>query len=111
MLFRSANTKEIRATKTIFATFEKEEYNNWKMFQIPQQGETKITHLLVVSTGLGFMIAIPLVGTLLLGLWLDRHFLLFPWCTLALTTLGFVMVFLGLYRYLKPSFKRFLSKR
>ncbi len=56
---------------------------------------------------LGFMIALPLVGFLLLGLWLDKKFDTMPLFVIVCLLAGFIGVFIEVKQLILP----FLEKR
>ena len=53
-------------------------------------------------TGLGWYIALCVVGGVLLGIWLDKALGISPIATIAGTILGSVVAFWGLYRMIGP---------
>ena len=53
-------------------------------------------------TGLGWYIALCVVGVVLLGIWLDKALDISPIAAIAGTILGSVVAFWGLYRMIGP---------
>ncbi len=56
--------------------------------------------------GLGWFIAICIVGGLLLGLWLDGKFGTRPWLTLVGIIAGLVLAIYGAYRMILPNLRK-----
>ncbi len=56
---------------------------------------------------LGFLIAVPLVLFLVLGVWLDKRFNAFPICLVSGIIIGLIITFLDIYYLVLP----FLNKR
>lgn len=60
---------------------------------------------------LGFLVAIPLVGFLVLGVFLDKKFSSSPIFTLLLTIVSLIFVSIEVYYYLLPFLKKKEKKK
>ncbi|MGD1996254.1 MAG: AtpZ/AtpI family protein [Anaerolineae bacterium] len=58
-----------------------------------------VAWVLAISAQGGLMVALPVVGGLALGYWLDKHFGTLPWITLALVLIGAMSGPVVLYRW------------
>lgn len=65
-----------------------------------------IVRLIFMASQLGFLIAVPLIGLMLLGIWLDKIFNLSPCCTLIFIGLSFVVIFFELRGYFQSLLKK-----
>lgn len=66
-----------------------------------------LARAMALGLELGFMIALPLVGFLLLGLWLDKKFDTMPLFVIVCLLAGFIGVFIEVKQLILP----FLEKR
>ncbi len=55
--------------------------------------------------GIGWFIAISIVGLMLFGLWLDKKFNTLPWLSLTGATLGTFVALYGVYRMVSSGLK------
>jgi len=71
---------------------------------LPPKKQIKSKFLYAVSLGsaVGFLIAIPLVFFLLLGLFLDKKFQTFPIFLISFIIIGLIAVFLDVYYLILP---------
>lgn len=55
--------------------------------------------------GIGWFVAVSIVGLMLFGLWLDKKLNTVPWLSLTGATLGTFVAMYGVYRLLAPGLK------
>lgn len=67
--------------------------------------EFKFWYALSLGLQLGFMIAVPIGGFILLGYWVDNHFLTHPVFILLGIVLGFSITAYEVYQWLLPLIK------
>jgi len=67
--------------------------------------KNNIFYLLSFASQLGLIIAIPLVGFFLLGVFLDKKLGTLPWLSLLFSILGFVFVVFEVRSYIVPILK------
>lgn len=79
------------------------------MSSLPQPQNTKknMGQALILGTELGFLIALPLIICLLIGVFLDKKLNSFPFCLIASVLLGIVITILDIYKLVIP----FLEKK
>lgn len=63
--------------------------------------------VLALGSELGFLIALPLIICILLGLWIDKRLNTFPWILLASVLIGMILTAINVYKIVIP----FLEKR
>jgi F0F1-type ATP synthase assembly protein I len=70
------------------------------------EAKSKFYRSVGVASELGFVIAFPLVGGILLGSYLDQKFSSYPKITLSLLLLGVMVSFCNLFLVMKEFMKR-----
>ena len=71
-----------------------------------QNERGKVFYVLSFAFQLGLMIAIPVVGFLLLGVFLDRKFGTLPWLLILFSIFGCVVAAFEVASYIMPIFKK-----
>lgn len=71
----------------------------------------KLIYALSLGSQLGLLISLPLVGFLVLGIFLDRKFHTFPIFLMLGTILGIVNTFLETYYFILPFLERKVGKK
>jgi len=73
----------------------------------PSNTKSSVAKALILGSELGFLIALPLVGCLIFGVFLDKKLDSFPVFILIAVLLGIVFTIVSLYKLIIP----FLEKR
>jgi F0F1-type ATP synthase assembly protein I len=71
------------------------------------QKNINLGQVLALGGELGFLIALPLIICILLGLWIDKKLNTFPWILLASVLAGMILTVVNVYKIVIP----FLEKR
>jgi F0F1-type ATP synthase assembly protein I len=74
------------------------------------QNKEKLIYTLSLGSQLGFLIALPLVSFLVLGLFLDKKFNRFPFFSILFIIIGIINVFIETYYFLLPFIEKKVKK-
>jgi len=75
------------------------------------QNKKKLIYALSLGTQLGFLIALPLISFLILGLFLDKKFNTFPFFLILGIIFGIMNVFIETYYFLLPFLEKKVRKK
>ncbi len=68
--------------------------------------ETGFWYYVGFAGDLGFTIAVPIAGGAFIGMWIDKHWSMYPTMTLSLLFLGIAVSFIGFIRIVRDLIKR-----